>query len=72
MSPRLKAVGGHAPGACVLYVPAGETIHIGPDIEVNIARSVDGRVALSICAPRELAIDRESTIRARSAAGVLP
>jgi sRNA-binding carbon storage regulator CsrA len=64
MSPNLRAIEPHQPGACVMYVPAGETIHVGADIQINIGRSVEGRVALSISAPRQLDIDRASRLAA--------
>ncbi|KOR44301.1 hypothetical protein ADT25_11140 [Xanthomonas oryzae] len=35
-----------------------ETIHIGHAIEIHLVRAQDGRVVLSILAPRSLSIDR--------------
>lgn len=53
----------HLPGATVLRVTAGETIHIGPDVQIHTAQADDGHALLSIWAPRNLSIDRAKNFR---------
>ncbi|MGS0518256.1 carbon storage regulator [Xanthomonas oryzae pv. oryzicola] len=48
----------HAAGAAVLRMAEEETIHIGHAIEIHLVKAHDGRVVLSILAPRSLSIDR--------------
>ncbi|AUJ14632.1 carbon storage regulator [Xanthomonas oryzae pv. oryzae] len=40
-----------------------ETIHIGHAIEIHLVRAQDGRVVLSILAPRSLSIDRAKNLQ---------
>ncbi|WP_341809386.1 carbon storage regulator [Xanthomonas oryzae pv. oryzicola] len=48
----------HAAGAAVLRMAEEETIHIGHAIEIHLVKAQDGRVVLSILAPRSLSIER--------------
>lgn len=48
----------HRPGAAILRLSEGETIHIGDAIEVHAVKADRGHTVLSIAAPRTLSIDR--------------
>ncbi len=53
----------HLPGAAILQIATGETVHIGPDVQVHLTRTADGRAELSIWAPRNHRIDRSKNFR---------
>ncbi len=53
----------HRIDAVALRAGVGETIHIGPDIEIQATRAEGGRIELSIYAPREFDIDRAARFR---------
>ncbi|WP_233492645.1 carbon storage regulator [Xanthomonas oryzae] len=53
----------HAAGAAILRMAEEETIHIGHAIEIHLVRAQDGRVVLSILAPRSLSIDRAKNLQ---------
>ncbi|MGR4895828.1 carbon storage regulator [Stenotrophomonas sp. LARHCG68] len=51
------------PGSVSLRMALGETIHVGPDINVRLIKADAGHAVLSIFAPRSVSIDREKNFR---------